>query len=46
LHATQTRCWFLALAGRRQSGLATKLVDARNRIAAVLKEIDILTGGK
>src|SRR5215471_8658007 len=45
-HSDEVLEMFLALAERRQSGLATKLIDARNRIAAVLKEIDFLTGGK
>jgi len=45
-HSDEVLAMFLALAGRRQSRIATKLVDARKRLADVLEEIDFLIGSR
>ena len=37
---------FLALTGRQQIAAEIKLIDVRNRIAGVLKEIDLLVESK
>jgi hypothetical protein len=45
-HSDEVLAMFLALAGRQRTGVAIKLVDVRNRIAAVLEEIDLLVESK
>jgi hypothetical protein len=45
-HSDEVLAMFLALAGRQRTSVAIKLVDARNRIAAVLEEIDLLVESK
>jgi hypothetical protein len=45
-HSDEVLAMFLALAGRRQSRIAIKLVDARKRLADLLQEIDFLIGSR
>ncbi|HEY6328870.1 MAG TPA: hypothetical protein VI756_06000 [Blastocatellia bacterium] len=45
-HSDEILAMFLALAGRQQTGFAIKLVDVRNRMAAVLEEIDLFVESK
>jgi len=43
-HSDEVLAVLLALAGRPQTTLAVKLVDIRNRMASMLKEIDLMIG--
>jgi hypothetical protein len=45
-HSDEVLAMFLALAGRQQTSVAIKLIDARSRIATVLEEIDFLIESK
>jgi hypothetical protein len=45
-HSDEVLATFLALAGRPQTNVAIRLVDARNRIASALEEIDLLVESK
>lgn len=43
-HSDEVLAVFLALAGRQPITVAIKLVDVRNRMATVLKEINLMIG--
>jgi|SRR5258707_13537679 hypothetical protein len=45
-HSDEVLAAFLTLAGRQKTAAAIKLLDLRNRIAEVLKEIDRLVENK